>query len=277
MNIFKFSLIIAIFAIVFASPVFATTKPVKKVAGVNSFKKIITTSRGDFKVNIITADLNEPGLELLSLTASQKDCKKNCPAKSLEDYVVDNKALVAIHGAYFCPTDYGACASKKNSYFYPFYNSPTKKLINGSEIKWLQGSILVMAENGNHYIYPSGRDFKSVKDFETKNNTKITFLVSNNPALVQNGKNIISKAGNLDKKQLTTKAPRGGMGFKGNTVYFFVATKATVPDLAAIAVSLGLDTAINLDGGASSAMYYQDKYLVGPGRLLPTAIVVRKK
>ena len=101
-------------------------------------------------------------------------------------------------------------------------------------------------------------------------------LISNSPALVQSGQNIVAKS-DLDQKQLTAKASRGGIGFKGRTMYWFVAKAATVPDLAAISSNLGLDVALNLDGGGSSALYYQNSYLVGPGRLLPTAIVVREK
>lgn len=250
--------------------------PAKNITGITSEKKTVKTSQGDFAVDILIIDLNQPNLELLSLTATNYDCADDCPAKSLKDYVSESKAVAAIHGAYFCPPDYADCQNKKNYYFYPFYNSLNQKLINEGEIKWLQGSILALDENNKYYLFPNGRDFKSVSDFEANNKVKLKVLISNNPALVQNGKNIVSSA-SLDSKQLTTKALRGGLGFKGKIMYWFVASKATVPDLALIATSLGLESALNLDGGGSSAMYYQNKYLVGPGRLLPTAIVVREK
>jgi exopolysaccharide biosynthesis protein len=134
----------------------------------------------------------------------------------------------------------------------------------------------VIDQNNKPYLFPEGKDFKSIADFESKNGVKIKALMSNYPALINNGKNIVSDF-KLDQKQLTTKGFRGGIGFKDKKMFFFIAEKATVPDLASVAESLGMDVALNLDGGASSALYYNNGYLVGPNRLLPTAIVVRKK
>ena len=45
--------------------------------------------------------------------------------------------------------------------------------------------------------------------------------------------------------------------------------------LESLAVIIGL-LALNLDGGGTSAMYIGGAYRVGPGRLLPNAIVLTK-
>lgn len=51
---------------------------------------------------------------------------------------------------------------------------------------------------------------------------------------------------------------------------------ATMPQLAAIAIQLQLKEAMNMDGGASSALYANDQILTAPGRKLSNALVVRK-
>lgn len=244
--------------------------------GVTKEKKTVKTANGDFTVNLMTFDLSNQNMEVLSLAAADGDCRDNCPAKSLKDYIEASGAIAGINGAYFCPPDYADCAGKKNYYFYTFYDSEKKVLINESEIKWLIGSILVVDQNNKFYLFPEGKDFKSAEDFEAKNGAKIKSLMSNYPALMNYGKNIVGDF-ELDQKQKTTKGNRGGIGFKGKKMFFFIAQKATVPDLASIAESLGMEAALNLDGGGSSALYYYDDYLVGPGRLLPTAIAVRSK
>jgi exopolysaccharide biosynthesis protein len=49
-----------------------------------------------------------------------------------------------------------------------------------------------------------------------------------------------------------------------------------VTESAYVLQALGARDAINLDGGGTSAMYLGGSYRVGPGRLLPNAIVLTK-
>jgi len=43
-----------------------------------------------------------------------------------------------------------------------------------------------------------------------------------------------------------------------------------------VMAALGAKDALNLDGGGTAAMYIGGAYTVGPGRLLPNAIVLTK-
>ena len=38
-----------------------------------------------------------------------------------------------------------------------------------------------------------------------------------------------------------------------------------------------MEYAVNLDGGYSSALWYNDEYMVGPGRNIPNAIIFANK
>ncbi len=67
---------------------------------------------------------------------------------------------------------------------------------------------------------------------------------------------------------------RGFIASKGSTLYIGIVHNATVGDSAAALAAIGTDQAINLDGGGSSALYYNGKYVIGPGRNLPNAVIL---
>jgi len=234
-------------------------------------QKIVSTSQGDFTIDMLIVDLSK-NIKVITDTANLENCDNNCSVKSLADYVLENNGLAAIHGSYFCPSDYSSCLGKINSYFYPVLNSETGVLINENEIKWLQGSILVFDENNEVYLFPHGPDFISMDNFRSTYGKEIQALISNSPALIHNGENIVASQ-EMDSKQQTTKGYRGGIGIKDKKAYLIIAHSATVPDLASIMESLGMEEAMNLDGGGSSALYYNNSYKVGPGRLLPNALI----
>ncbi len=239
--------------------------------------KKIRTASGEFVVDMITIDLSRPGVKIITDTASNGDCATNCPAKPLKEFAQAHKAFAAIHGAYFCPPDYSFCKSKINYTFFTFLNSVTKVLQNAGEVKWLKGSILVFDTNNKPYFFPYAPDFKSIEKFESHYGVKVAALLSNAPALVDRGQNVVETTRPLEDKERTDKSLRGGIGVKGSTLYLVIAQKATVLDLAQIYLTLGVDTALNLDGGGSSAMYWNGKYVVGPGRSLPTVILFKQE
>jgi len=239
-------------------------------------RKNIQTKRGGFNIDLAVIDLGQGKIDLLTETAAGGDCRNNCPARPLKDFVSVNHGFAGMHGAYFCPPDYVSCQGKTNYYFYPFYNTRRKFLVNSGEIKWLQGSILVFDENYNHYYFVDGREFKSIAAFENKYKVKVRALLSNSPTLIFQGKNIVASQ-KMDSKQKNTKGLRGAIGVKGKVIYLVISRAATVPDMASVMEALGVTTALNLDGGGSSALYWNGAYKVGPGRLLPTAIIFKAK
>ena len=68
---------------------------------------------------------------------------------------------------------------------------------------------------------------------------------------------------------------RSGIGVTKNEKLLLVTVNsATVKELALIMQKLGAFHAMNLDGGASSGLYVNGKYLTKPGRLLSNALVI---
>jgi len=149
-------------------------------------------------------------------------------------------------------------------------------MINNDQLKWpTTGPILVFGANNHPYFFTSTQTFKDVATFENTFSTKISAAIGNKPALIHNGEKIIV-AGDLDDNQKTVKTNRNGIGVKNNKVYLVAAGSATVMDLANIMESLGMEQAMNLDGGGSTALYYKGSYKAGPGRNLPNAIIFKK-
>ena len=61
---------------------------------------------------------------------------------------------------------------------------------------------------------------------------------------------------------------------KNHELVMALLAAATLPQEAKIAKQMGLQEAMNMDGAASSGMYYRGKYIVRPSRNLATALTV---
>ncbi len=236
------------------------------------FKEKITTKLGDFYIDIIEISLNDPRLKIITESAQNFNCKTNCTAKSLVDFAIENEAFAAMNGTYF-----DTSATKNNYYFFPVYNSVTDKMINDDQLKyWTTGPIMAFAENNKFYYFKDSREFKSVLDFEEKYNTKLQAVIGNKPRLIEDGKNLLIDW-EVDEKQKTVKTLRNALAWKDGTglgkIYLIVGRDMTVPDLANVMKSLEVDYALNMDGGYSSALFYNDELMVGPGRDIPNAIM----
>ena len=60
-------------------------------------------------------------------------------------------------------------------------------------------------------------------------------------------------------------------------MYIGVVHNATVAEVAHVLKTLGLDGALNLDSGGSTALWYNGRYIDGPGRNIPDAILFLRK
>jgi exopolysaccharide biosynthesis protein len=131
---------------------------------------------------------------------------------------------------------------------------------------------MVFDQNNKFYYFKDSREFKSVADFESKYGTKIRAAIGNKPRLIENYMNLLIEW-DIDKNQREAKTVRNAIAYKNNMIYLVVARNATVPNLANIMKAMGVEYALNLDGGYSSALFYNGEYMVGPGRNIPNAIL----
>ncbi|MBI2012162.1 phosphodiester glycosidase family protein [Candidatus Daviesbacteria bacterium] len=220
-------------------------------------KQSVKTDIGTFLVDIISADLGST--RVIVDSASDSDCSNDCPVLSLSDYVSRNGAFAGVNGSYFCPADYPSCADKKNSYDTLIMNK-NKKYINSDNNVYSKVPAVIFLEGSVRFVGQSlewGRD------------TSVNGVLANYPLLLSGGN--IAFGGGSDPKQ-GSKGSRSFVGTKGSTIYIGVVHNATVAEVAHVLKALGIDYALNLDSGGSTALW-SGSYKVGPGRNIPSAIL----
>ena len=99
--------------------------------------------------------------------------------------------------------------------------------------------------------------------------TSVDGVIANQPLLLSGGN--IAFSGGSDPKQ-GSKGARSFVGNKGSTVYIGVIYNVTVAEMAYVLKSLGLENALNLDSGGSTALW-SGGYKAGPGRNIPNAVL----
>jgi exopolysaccharide biosynthesis protein len=233
------------------------------VAATGYSYQTVDTERGRFTAYVIKVPLRD--VRVKTVSASSNSCKDNCETKSLADYVKDSGGFAGMNGSYFCPPDYSSCSGKVNSTDFALYDS--------NEGKWEQKDALSWSKTGLITFNGTGVSFyKKSTDY---GGGGVTAGISNYPSLLKDGEIVIND-GDLSSYQKDVKGPRGVIGVGGENLYLVIVNGATTRDAAYVVRALGAKNALNLDGGGSSAMYVNGKYVVGPGRSLPNAIVLVK-
>lgn len=221
----------------------------------------VQTDIGTFLVDIISADLGST--RVVVDTASDSDCRDNCPVLSLSDYVSRSGAYAGINGSYFCPAEYPSCAGKTNS-FDTLAMNKNKQYLNSDNNVYSTIPAVIFLGGSIRYVGQSlewGRD------------TGVDGVLANQPLLLSGGN--ITFGGNGDPKQ-GSKGSRSFVGSKGSTVYIGIVHNATVAETAHVLKTLGLEGALNLDSGGSTALWHGG-YKAGPGRNIPNAILFIRK
>ncbi|KKQ52342.1 hypothetical protein A2865_03370 [Candidatus Woesebacteria bacterium RIFCSPHIGHO2_01_FULL_39_17] len=216
---------------------------------------------GTYMVSLVAADLGST--KVIVDTAADSDCSNDCPVLPLATYVSRNGAFAGVNGSYFCPAEYPTCAGKTNSFDLLVMNYKKTYFNSGNNV--YSGNPAVIF--GDSYIR-----FVSAAS-QWGRDTSPNGVLSNYPLLVQGGN--ITFGGDDDPK----KGSKGGRSFvanKGNTVYIGVVHNATVAESARVMKALGMENALNLDDGGSTALW-SGGYKVGPGRNLPNVILFLRK
>ncbi|MEY4723074.1 MAG: hypothetical protein RLZZ324_587 [Candidatus Parcubacteria bacterium] len=231
----------------------------------------VATANGTFSVQMVK--LMENRFRMITDAAETSDCADGCPSAPLLDFAQRNGALIGMDGVYACPPDYAACAGKTNSFLWPFFDSPSRTMLNSSSLAVHKGPMLTQDANGAYRYYHRSADFGNVSSFEASHATTLQAGFAHYPSLLESGAVVVNDEPMLEDGMKTVKAGRGGIGLDGRFVYLLLVKSATVLDLAQVFVALGAKDAMNLDGGGSSAMIFDGKYVAGPGRALTNGIL----
>ncbi|KKT39230.1 MAG: hypothetical protein UX12_C0009G0008 [Candidatus Collierbacteria bacterium GW2011_GWC1_45_47] len=221
----------------------------------------VATSIGNYLVSMVAGDLSNT--KIIVDTASDSTCANDCPVLPLATYVSRSGAYAGINGSYFCPATYPDCASKKNSFDLlvmnknkVYFNSDNNVYSNNPGVIFGGGYIRFVSA-----VSQWGRD------------TGIDSMISNYPLLVSGGN--ISFGGDTDPKK-GSKGNRSFVANKGSQVFIGVVHSATVAEGAVVLKTLGMENALNLDNGGSTALW-SGGYKVGPGRDLPNVVLFVRK
>lgn len=107
----------------------------------------------------------------------------------------------------------------------------------------------------------------------------IVTSVGAGPTLLKNGV-IMADGKNEGFKEDKININRGQRSFAGvtqnNVLIIGTVSNVNVKELASICKNMGMREAINLDGGASSALYFKGKTITSPGRKLSNAMVITR-
>lgn len=217
----------------------------------------VSTDFGNFLVKMIAADLSST--RVIVDTASDDTCKDNCPVMNLAAYVSRNGAYAGVNGSYFCPATYPTCAGKTNSFDLLAMNVRKHYLNSDNNVYSSNPGVIF----GNGYI----RFVSSVSEWGR--DTGIDGMLSNYPLLVLNKTNMFG--GGSDPKQ-SSKGTRSFVANQGNKVYIGTVSNVSVAEMAKVMQTMGMDNALNLDNGGSTALW-SGGYKAGPGRDIPNAIL----
>jgi len=123
-------------------------------------------------------------------------------------------------------------------------------------------------------------DFSNgVKKGEPIDWSNVRTTIGAGPTLLKNGEIVVNaaKEGFTDKK-FTNRAQRSFIGeTRDRFLVMGTVNDVTLNELAEILKNMGLVNAMNLDGGASSALMFNNKVITAPTRNLSNAIVITRK
>ncbi len=221
----------------------------------------VKTDVGTFNVSIIAADLNST--RVIIDTASDSDCSNNCPVMSLGDYASRSGAYAGINGPFFCPAEYPSCAGKTNSFDTLLMNK-NKHYFNSDNNKY--STVPLVYFNGNS-MGVRGQTLEWGRD------TGVDSVVANFPLYISGGNN--NFGGSSDPK-INNAGTRTFVANKGNFAYIGVVYSASAAQAASVLKTLGMDNALGLDQGGSTALWFNG-YKAGPGRNIPAALLFVRK
>jgi len=215
----------------------------------------------DFVVDIVAGDLNST--RVIVDTASDSDCRDNCPVLPLATYVSRNGAFAGVNGTYFCPASYPSCAGKTNSFDLLVMNK-NKVYFNSDNNVYSANPAVIFSDSSARFVARAqewGRD------------TGVDGVISNFPLLLLGGQ--VQFGGDDDPKK-SSVASRPFIATKGSVAYIGIVRGVTVAQCAKVLQSMGMENAMNLDSGGSTALW-AGGYKAGPGRDIPNAILFIRK
>lgn len=220
----------------------------------------VQISSKSISVNTVHIDLYHPKVRLDAVYAKNQIGSID----SLKRMAEQSKAIVAVNGTFFN-------AYSETEVQIPYgYIVKDGKVINKASGD--QRAVFVYTKNGDALIVDGEKELKKLLDEGT-----VQTALQVGPRLVRNGKVETDPVGEgfKDPKVLTSSGARSAIGITSDGKLIIVTTSSgTIKELAEVMVKLNSVEAMNLDGGASSGLYANGKYITTPGRDLSNALIM---
>ncbi|MFM1654789.1 stalk domain-containing protein [Brevibacillus sp. B_LB10_24] len=212
-----------------------------------------STTSGKRNVQFVTVNLNDSQLEVRPVLAHDQLGK----TESLESMAKRNGALAAINGTFFMA-----------------YNKGEEKPPWG---KIVIDYVEINEGSSGSSIGFNGNSLPVIDRTTELSSEGFQHITSAGPTLVKNGKIVLNPVEErmTDPKLTINSGQRSFIGFTAdNRLVMGTVPNVTLAQLAEICRSMGLMSAMNMDGGASSGLYAHGKYITTPGRQLSNALIV---
>ncbi|WP_042203523.1 phosphodiester glycosidase family protein [Paenibacillus camerounensis] len=214
-----------------------------------------------FSVQTVTVSLMHPSVRLDAVLAGNTVGK----TEALGSIAKRSGAVAAINGTFFDAYTDGA------------YKAPYGYIVSG-------GKMLKNSPGDKRAVFAYDRNLLAElipgSEFSARYQSgSVEGAIQAGPRLLVNGAVSLNVAaeGFKDPKILTGGGARSALGITRDHKLILLTTGgATIPQLAQIMKQAGAYQAMNLDGGASSGLYFNGKYLTSPGRLISNALIVTK-
>lgn len=201
--------------------------------------------------------------------------------ESLESMVTRYGWVSWVNWAYFCPADYKECWWINKTFADRISNSYDWSAT--PDDTWPERVIFALDKDQNPFLFRKAHDYSTWRDdifitwktlnFDRKKD--IFNWIGNHPLLLQDWINKIWESGAIDSK-MKAKSLKNFICSTSdwNTIYMWWVENATIYQVPEILKKLWCYNAINLDGGWSTAMMYNNKYIKWPWRNIMDAWII---
>lgn len=190
-------------------------------------------------------------------------------ATSLRDLMDKNNWISAVNWVYFCPADYSSCNWKNFTI--------NERYIDGKKIAWYNDTwdrvVFALDKNNTPFLFQTNK-------INSDKETEIYNWVWNFPLILKDWQNVIEyyrEMWLIDYKMKASMSRNFICSDKDNkNLYFWYVYDVKLDHLHAILTKLGCYNALNLDAWASSAMIYNSRYIVWPGRSVLDSLIIER-
>ncbi|MDD2907357.1 MAG: phosphodiester glycosidase family protein [Candidatus Gracilibacteria bacterium] len=191
-------------------------------------------------------------------------------ATNLRDLMESNNGISAINGVFFCPESYSECGGKN------FTNN--ERYVTGFKLgtsSSTQDRVVFAVDSENKpFLFQTNK-------INQLDEEKIYYGLANFPVLLQDGVSRYQDyvdLGLIDYK-MKAKMQRNFICSDVTNRYIYTGyiSEITLENLPEELIKLGCSNALNLDAGGSSAMIYNSRYIIGPGRDILDGVIIERK